>query len=139
MTFDTENACRIDKWLWASRLFRTRTLAATAVRGGKVRVNSHSVKPARMIRAGDQIVLWRGSQQMTVTVIAVTARRISARDVPSVYTETEASVRQREQARQDRELGILPVERRRSRPTKKDRRVIVRLKERLSETPGPID
>lgn len=139
MTFDTDNGCRIDKWLWASRLFRTRTLAATAVRGGKVRVNGTSVKPARMVRAGDSIALWRGSQHMTVTVIAVMDRRISAKDVPSVYAETEASVRQRAQAVHDRRTGAMPIDNRRGRPTKKDRRAILRLKKNRSEAAGPGD
>lgn len=139
MTFDTENSCRIDKWLWASRLFRTRTLAATAVRGGKVRVNGLSVKPARMIRAGDSIALWRGGQQMTVTVIAVMEQRISAKDVPLVYAETVTSVRQREQAARDRRLNAIPLERRRSRPTKKDRRALLRLKKNSTEATDPVD
>ena len=100
----TEPGLRLDKWLWVSRLYRTRTLATESVNGGKVRVNGQPAKPARLLRAGDEISLLRGGEPMTVIVRGMAAQRVSAKDVPALYEETADSLATREALRAQRAL-----------------------------------
>ena len=111
---------RVDKWLWTARLTKTRALAAEAVKGGRVHVNGVAVKPSREIRAGDQLELTLGRDRRTVIVRGEAERRVSAAQAASLYTETEASIAERERQRELRRLGG-PVDLG-GRPTKRDRR-----------------
>ena len=115
---------RFDKWLWAARFFKTRSLATTAIEGGRAHLNGGRVKPAHAIRPGDTVDLTRGSERITVTVLDLADKRGPAPQAQALYEETADSVARRAEA--DR----TPVEtgRRGGRPTKQDRRRIERLR-----------
>src|SRR5438105_5015019 len=88
---------RIDKWLWAARFFKTRSLAAAAVDSGKVRVNGDPVKPARNLKLGDTLVIDNGSVVWEVVVSGLADVRRSAVLAQALYAETEQSVAKRQQ------------------------------------------
>ncbi len=111
---------RIDRWLWTARLFKTRTLAADAVTGGRVHVNGLAVKPSRDVGPGDELEITVGSMRRTVIVRGVADRRVSAAEAAGLYEETEHSIAERERQAQLRRLSA-PV-RVGGRPTKRDRR-----------------
>ena len=111
---------RVDKWLWTARLFKTRALAAAAVRGGRVRVDGAAVKPSREVAPGDQLEITIGAVRRTVIVRGAVERRVSAADAANLYEETEQSVAERERQIEMRRLAG-PVDLG-ARPTKRDRR-----------------
>ncbi len=121
-----DHKVRLDKWLWAARFFKTRTMAAEAVGGGKVHSNGQRVKPARIVQLGDELRIKRGIIEMTVVVKAVSNRRQPAKEAAGLYLETDESIKAREQQRQERQLlrsvhdNVRPA----GRPTKRDRRLI---------------
>ena len=95
---------RIDKWLWAARFFKTRTMAAQAVAGGKVHLNGARIKPARLIQPGDELRIRRGELEFVVTVLAVMDKRRPAKEAQLLYEESEESILQREQHRARRRI-----------------------------------
>jgi len=99
-----EEKVRIDKWLWAARFFKTRSMAAQAVSGGKVHVNGVRIKPARMVQTGDELRIRRGEVEFTVVVQGVMDKRRPAKEAQLLYTETEASLQQREERREQKRL-----------------------------------
>ena len=111
---------RVDKWLWTARLYKTRGLAADAVKGHRVHVNGSAVKPSREVGPGDELELTLGPVRRTVIVRGAAERRVSAAEVAKLYEETEASVAERARQAELRRLGG-PVKRG-GRPTKRDRR-----------------
>ena len=117
---------RLDKWLWAARFFKTRSLAADAIDGGKVKLNGHPVKPAREVKVGDTLDLSIGEAHWTVLVRAINAYRRPAPEARQLYEETAASHLAREQAAEVRTLAPAPGADLRGRPTKRDRRKIQR-------------
>ncbi len=119
-----EEKVRIDKWLWAARFFKTRSLAARAVSGGHVHLNGGRVKPARPLQVGDTLVIRRGAQEFTVVVRELSSRRGPAVRARTLYEETEKSVAARERAREERRIIGAPAVRPQGRPDKRDRRKI---------------
>ncbi len=117
---------RLDKWLWAARFFKTRSLAADAIDGGKVRLNGHAAKPAKEVRPGDVLDLTLGHAQWTVTVVALNEYRRPAVEAQQLYAETAESRRRRELAAEERQLAPSPGADLHGRPTKRDRRRIQR-------------
>ena len=117
---------RIDKWLWAVRLFRTRSLATDACRAGSVTVNHQPVKPSRDVRAGEVIVVRQGLIHRTLKVRAVPPARVGAKLV-AVYCEDQTPPAEFEKARAQRVQQFLARARGSGRPTKRDRRLIDRL------------
>ena len=113
---------RIDKWLWAARFFKTRTLAANAVLGGRVHVNGERVKPSKLVHQNDRIEITKGSERWTVVVLALADRRRSAPEAQALYAETEASRAQREQHALDRRFARPLGAELGARPTKQARR-----------------
>ena len=113
---------RIDKWLWAARFFKTRTLASAAVDGGKVRLNGERAKPARNIKAGDVLDIDNGSTEWEVVVQAVSDKRGPAAVAQSLYGETEASIERRKLDTERRKYFREPSAFIKGRPTKRDRR-----------------
>jgi ribosome-associated heat shock protein Hsp15 len=111
---------RVDKWLWTSRLVKTRSLATEAAKGGRVHVNGVAVKPAREVAVGDELELTLGPVRRTVIVRGSAERRVSAVEAAKLYEETEASVAERERQADLRRLGG-PINLG-GRPTKRDRR-----------------
>lgn len=119
---------RIDTWLWAARFFKTRSLCADAVAGGKVKWNGAAVKPSREIRVGDELEITSGEQRWTVIVKDLHALRRPAPEARSMYEETEASFAARVAASEMRKLAPVPGADLRGRPTKRDMRQIRRVK-----------
>jgi ribosome-associated heat shock protein Hsp15 len=111
---------RVDKWLWTARLFKTRTSAADAIKGGRVHVNGVAVKPSHEVRPGDELQISAGRLQRIVIVRSVAERRVSAAVAEQLYDETERSIAEPERQAELRRLGG-PVAFGR-RPTKRDRR-----------------
>ncbi|HEU4344291.1 MAG TPA: S4 domain-containing protein [Candidatus Binatia bacterium] len=125
-----EEQLRIDKWLWAARFFKTRSLAAEAVAGGKVEVNGARVKPSRAIHPGDQVRVRRGPYEWAVIVMGVAARRSPAPEAQQLYQETDDSIRKREATAARLKLERPPELDSSARPSKKDRRAIQRFTKR---------
>ena len=122
-----ERRVRIDKWLWAARFYKTRAMAAAAVTGGKVDLNGERTKPAKPVKAGDRMALRIGAYEWDITVEALSDRRGPASEAQKLYTETQQSQEARaEKAAQLRtERQSLPIYAK-GRPTKKDRRNIIK-------------
>lgn len=118
---------RIDKWLWAARFFKTRSLAIAAIESGKVEVNEARVKPAKTIDAGDIVAIRLGPYQFVVEVIALSDKRGPAPQAQKLYKETGASIKRREELAFQRKVQA-QNETREGRPTKKERRDIDRFK-----------
>ena len=117
---------RIDKWLWAARFFKTRGLAQTAVVGGKVRLNGERVKPAKEVKPGDELAVRVGEYEWSITVKALSERRGPASAARELYEESEESrARRAAQVADRRAQGGLWGDRK-GRPSKRDRRRIVR-------------
>jgi ribosome-associated heat shock protein Hsp15 len=95
MSDNEEKRLRIDKWLWAARFYKTRALAAAAVEGGKVQVNGERVKPAKLLRAGDALIVRNGPFAWTITVLALGGRRVPAAEAAKLYCESEESRKSR--------------------------------------------
>jgi ribosome-associated heat shock protein Hsp15 len=126
MTDASQPRQRLDKWLWAARFFKTRSLAAEAITGGKVKLNGNTAKPAREIKAGDRLELSIGHVQWTVNVVALNEYRRPASEAQQLYAETEESRAQRAQATEERSIAPAPGADLKGRPTKRDRRQIQR-------------
>ncbi|MBL8251436.1 MAG: RNA-binding protein [Candidatus Competibacter sp.] len=117
---------RLDKWLWAARFFKTRTLAAEAVSGGKIHVGGQRAKPSHAVRVGEILRIQRGPDEYLVEVKALGERRGPAKDAVLLYEETAASRLRREQLAEQRRIQRLASPQPSARPTKQDRRRIVR-------------
>ncbi len=117
-------AVRIDKWLWAARFFKTRTLAADAVDSGKVKVAGERVKPARNLKAGEVVQVDNGATAWEVTVLVLADARGSATQAQSLYQESAASIALRAGLADERRYFREPGTTLKGRPTKRDRRLI---------------
>lgn len=126
------DAVRIDKWLWAVRVFKTRTLAAHACQAGHVRVNEIVVKPARELRPGDTVTVRGGALTRTFRVVALLENRVGAGVVPS-YAEDLTPPEEIQRAKDAARQAALHREPGAGRPTKRDRRLI----EAFLELPPP--
>jgi ribosome-associated heat shock protein Hsp15 len=114
---------RIDKWLWAARFYKTRTLASDEVVKGRVEVNGQDVKPARELKIGDTVSLRQGPVVRSVVVKGLSGTRGPAPVAQQLYEETAASVAAREQAAEQRRLSPEPAHSiEQGRPTKRGRR-----------------
>lgn len=128
MTPESDNADRhrIDKWLWCARFFKTRSLAAQAVSGGKVHVNGERVKPAHNVRVGDRISLNLQGVVAEFDVLGLPARRGPATEAKSHYAETPESAERGIRVREQQRLANLSRPRPDTRPDKRDRRRLVK-------------
>lgn len=114
---------RIDKWLWAARFYKTRTLANEEVVKGRIEVNGLEVKPARELKVGDTVSLRQGAVKRTVVVKGLSGMRGPAPVAQQLYEETPESVKSREQAAEQRRLAPEPAHSiEQGRPTKRGRR-----------------
>jgi ribosome-associated heat shock protein Hsp15 len=120
---DNDNV-RIDKWLWAARFFKTRSLATDAVDRGRVRVGGEPVKPARPVKLDDKLVIDNGSDRWEVVVLKLSDQRAAAPIARTLYQETEESVAKRENDQEARRLFPEPGSTIKGRPTKRDRRAL---------------
>ncbi len=119
---------RLDKWLWAARFFKTRSAAAQAVEGGKVKVNEERVKPARPVRTGDRLTIRIGAWEWIVTVTALSDRRGSAAVARELYEEDAESRERRIAAVGRARAGFDPEPEAGGRPEKRERRELRRVR-----------
>jgi ribosome-associated heat shock protein Hsp15 len=124
---------RLDKWLWAARFFKTRSLAKQAIEGGKVHYDGARCKVSKEVLVGALLRIRRGRQQMTVEVMALSDQRGPASIASQLYRETADSLLQREQAAANRLAANAGIQQPSSRPHKRDRRLIHRFKNRNLE------
>jgi len=118
---------RLDKWLWAARFFKTRSLACEAVDRGRVTVNGDRAKPARNVRVGDVLEIDNGSDQWEVDVMNLSDVRGPATVARNLYEETDVSVARRAAVAEHRRLYREPSAHIKGRPTKRDRRDLDKL------------
>jgi ribosome-associated heat shock protein Hsp15 len=122
------DSLRIDKWLWAARFYKTRSLAADEIGKNRVQVNGQDAKASREVKAGDRVRLRQGQVERDVLVRGVSAVRGPAPVAQLLYEETPESVQRREAAAQQRRLAAEPAHSiEQGRPTKRDRRQIERM------------
>jgi ribosome-associated heat shock protein Hsp15 len=116
---------RIDKWLWAARFYRTRSLASEEIVKGRIQVNAQVVKPSREIKVGDTVAVRHGPSIQTVIVLGISSVRGPASVAQQLYSETGDSIRQREQVIEQLRMASEPaMTMEHGRPTKRDRRDI---------------
>ena len=127
---------RIDKWLWAARFFKTRSLAAQAVSGGLVRVADQRIKASRRVRRGEIVHVRRGVQEWDVVVKGLRDERRPASQAQTLYEETPASVERRTSEQARREQAEMRRARAQGRPTKRERRALAHWRERRKDSPG---
>jgi ribosome-associated heat shock protein Hsp15 len=120
---------RIDKWLWAARFFKTRSLAREAISGGKIHLNGYRVKPGRALKPGDSLRVQRGEEEYVIEVVELSTRRGPATIAQTLYQETEESRNQREKIATQRKLEREQNATRERRPDKRQRRRLVRFKQ----------
>lgn len=124
---------RVDKWLWCARFFKSRSLAAEAVAGGKVHVNGQRVKPARDVRIGDLLDITVGHEVHTVEVLGIPARRGPAPEARLCYEESAASIARRERSREQRRLAAMAAPQTQGRPDKHTRRELLKFRREQGE------
>jgi len=121
------NKVRLDKWLWAARFFKTRQLAAEAINGGKVHLNEQRTKPGKEVKIGNRLRIHKGSLEWDIEITLLATQRRPAVEARTFYSETEASLEQRQkltqQLREEKAMEVRPV---RGKINKKDRRMIHR-------------
>ena len=118
---------RIDKWLWAARFFKTRSLALAAIENGRVKVDGQRVKPAREIKPGDRLAIRIGDHEWLLTIRGLSMQRGTAPVAQQLYEEDADSHARRQAQVRDRKLTAAPEAGIKGRPTKRDRRRIHRL------------
>lgn len=119
---------RLDKWLWAARFFKTRRLAADAIRGGKVNIDGVRAKPAKDVRVGHSVSVTKGPESFEVVVQGLSERRGPAVQARELYRETASSVARREQARAQHQSVAAAVPRPDHRPERRERRRLMSFK-----------
>jgi len=120
---------RIDRWLWAARFFKTRSMAKTAVEGGKVHVQSKRVKPSKELSVGQTLEIRRGEMVQTVVVLELSEQRGPATQAQSLYEETAESIELRELRKSARRMERAGLTVPSGRPDKKNRRALARLRD----------
>jgi ribosome-associated heat shock protein Hsp15 len=129
---DSTGRHRLDRWLWFARFFKTRALATQAVSGGRVKVNGERVKPAHDVRVSDRLTLNVQYDTLDVQVLAIPARRGPASEAQACYAETPESVQRRAASREQRRLANLSRPQPDTRPDKRERRQLDKLRRQQS-------
>ena len=125
---DENEPVRLDRWLWAARFFKTRTLAAEAIAGGRVEVNGARAKHAKTVRVGDVIRVRLGPYEHLLTVRALAVRRGSAPQAALLYEEDAAGKARRQHLAEQHRLAAVSFSHGEGKPSKKDRRDLLRFK-----------
>jgi ribosome-associated heat shock protein Hsp15 len=126
-----DDRLRIDRWLWCARFFKTRSVAAEAVRAGRVRLNGQRVKPAHAVKMGDALAVDLGdSGERAIVILAIPVRRGPAAEAAGTYSETPESIERRRQQAELRALNPLPAPPTLGRPDKRTRRLLLRARDR---------
>lgn len=124
---DSESV-RLDRWLWAARFFKTRRLAADAIKGGKVSVDGVRAKPAKELRAGSEVRLTKESYEFVVIVRGLAAQRGPAVEAQKLYQELESSIERRQHLAEQRKIAAAAMPQVDHRPDKRDRRRLAEFK-----------
>lgn len=119
---------RLDKWLWAARFYKTRSIARDMIDGGKVHYNGQRAKPSKIVEVGAILTLRQGNEQKTIRVLAISDQRRSAREAEYLYQETLESITKRENIAEARKLNALTMPHPDRRPDKKERRTLIKFK-----------
>ena len=119
---------RLDKWLWAARFFKTRSLATEAINGGHVHLNGARVKPSRSVKIDDELRIKKGNVEFIVLILGLSDKRGPASVAQALYQETEASQTQRETQKEQRRLMVDAGPHPSKKPSKRDRRHIIRFR-----------
>ena len=122
---------RVDKWLWAARFFKTRSIAKTAIEGGKVHLDGQRVKVSREISVGETLVIKQGWDEKEVVVLGLSADRGPASVARELYEETAASIEKREREAQSRKAAGGAVARPTQKPGKHQRKALERLRKQF--------
>ncbi len=124
----TEILIRLDKWLWCARFYKTRNIAANALKTGKITANGDRAKPSKTVRPGDSLNIRKGPYHYAITVVNLAKSRMSATDAALLYEESPQSISERELVanRLKAEATLMPATK--GRPSKKDRRSIIKFK-----------
>lgn len=124
---ESSGAVRLDKWLWAARFYKTRSIARDMIDGGKVQYNGQRTKPSKIVELGAEIRLRQGHSEKTVTILKISEQRRGAPEAQTLYEETSESIARREQ---DAELRRLHAQNPApdARPDKKQRRDLIKFK-----------
>ena len=123
-----QESYRLDKWLWAARFYKTRTLAREMVDGGKVHYNGQRTKPSKEVEIGAMIKLRQGNDEKEVQVLALSNQRKAAPLAQQLYQETEESIKKREQLAWARKANALSMPNPERRPNKKESRDLLKFK-----------
>lgn len=115
---------RIDKWLWAARFFKTRSLATEAIHAGHIKLNGSTIKPAREVKIGDELDITASNVRFTIFIRGLNDQRRPASEAQALYEETSESIERRERVKEAHKLAPTPGSDLRGRPTKKARRQI---------------
>ena len=126
-----DSQVRLDKWLWAARFFKTRSVAREAVSGGKVHLNGNRAKPGRSLNIGDELRIQRGEEEYVITISELSIRRGPATVARTLYEESEENRIKREKLAEERKLEHQNHLNRERRPDKRQRRRIVRFKNKF--------
>lgn len=125
---DKADEIRLDKWLWAARFYKTRTIAKEMIDGGKVHYNGQRTKPNKTVEVGATLKLRQGNEEKEIVVLALSAQRKGAPDAQMLYQETAESQRKREQFALARKQNALTMPHPDRRPNKKERRDLIKFK-----------
>ncbi|NDK99645.1 ribosome-associated heat shock protein Hsp15 [Photorhabdus bodei] len=125
---DSDQAVRLDKWLWAARFYKTRAIAREMIDGGKVHYNGQRSKPSKLVELGAAIKLRQGNDERIVEVLALSNHRRGAPEAQQLYQETEASITNREKMAIARKMNALTMPHPDRRPDKKERRTLIKFK-----------
>lgn len=123
---------RLDKWLWAARFYKTRSLARQMIEGGKVDYNGTRAKPSKIVEVGASIKLLQGNARREIIVLKISGVRGPASVAQTLYEETLESIQKREEAIRLNKMASLMVIRTEGKPNKKERRALLSFKERLA-------
>ena len=127
----SDNEIRLDKWLWAARFYKTRSIAKAMIEGGKVHYNGQRAKVSKAVEIGATIKLRQGNEEKEIIVTALSTQRRGAPETQLLYQETEKSVKQREAITFARKANALSMPHPERRPNKKERRELVKFKEHI--------
>ena len=130
-TKDDQNneTMRLDKWLWCARFYKTRGLAAEAIKTGKIKIKGDRVKPARMIRTGEELLIRRGPYTFQIVIISLTKQRRSAAEAALLFEENAESIATRVITAKQLQANNAMSTRTKGRPSKRERRSLTKFKQ----------